>query len=163
LAFDDPDSIDRLDPEPDEERCGNLGLTEANTFASYRPDRRTNMSNSPTSGKKRDKYGMTAEDWLRLEARTDEEITAAAMADPDNRPLTDEQLAQFRRPALAFRIRRKLHMGRETFAATYGIPPETLRAWERHQLEPTEVELAYLRLIEREPEMAKIKIAEPAN
>ena len=61
------------------------------------------------------------------------------------------------------RVRHKLHMGRETFAAAYGIPLETLRAWERHQVEPTEVELAYLRLIEREPEMAKMQVAEPAT
>jgi len=94
---------------------------------------------------------------------TDEEIIAAALTDPDNPPLTDEQLAQFRRPALAKRIRHKLHMGQEGFAAAYGIPLETLRAWERHQLEPTEVELAYLRLIERQPEMAKTKLAVPAS
>ena len=120
------------------------------------------MSNAPTSSNERDKYGMTAEDWRRLDALTDEEITAAALKDPDNPPLTDEQLARFRRPALAKRIRHKLHMGRETFAAAYGIPLETLRAWERHQVQPTEVELAYLRLIEREPEMAKMRAAEPA-
>jgi putative transcriptional regulator len=121
------------------------------------------MSNAPTSGNERDKYGMTAEDWRRLDALTDEEITAAALKDPDNPPLTDEQLARFRRPALAKRIRHKLHMGRETFATAYGIPLETLVAWERHKVEPTEVELAYLRLIEREPEMSKIQIAVPAN
>jgi putative transcriptional regulator len=108
-------------------------------------------------------YGMTAEDWRRLDALTDEEITAAALADPDNPPLSDEQLAQFRRPALSMKVRLKLRMGRETFAAAYGIPLETLKAWERHQAEPTEVELAYLRLIEREPEMAKAQVAMPAN
>jgi putative transcriptional regulator len=121
------------------------------------------MSNAPTSGDKRDKYGMTAEDYRRLRARTDEEITAAALTDPDNPPLTEERLARFRRPALAKRIRHKLHMSHEGFAAAYGIPLDTLRAWERHQTKPTEVELAYLRLIEREPEMAKIRVAEPAN
>jgi putative transcriptional regulator len=121
------------------------------------------MSNAPTSGDERDKYGMTAEDYRRLRARTDEEITAAAMADPDNPPLTDKQLARFRRPALSMKVRLKLRMGRETFSAAYGIPVETLRAWERHQLEPTAVELAYLRLIEREPEMAKMPVAEPAG
>ena len=115
------------------------------------------MSNSPTSGDERDKYGMTAEDYRRLRARGDEEITAAAMADPDNPPLTDEQLARFRRPALSIGVRHKLHMGRETFCAAYGIPMETLRAWERHEMEPTVVEIAYLRLIEREPELAKAR------
>jgi DNA-binding transcriptional regulator YiaG len=84
------------------------------------------------------------------------------MADPDNPPLTDKQLARFRRPALSMKVRLKLRMGRETFSAAYGIPVETLRAWERHQLEPTEVELAYLRLIEREPEIAKTRAPEPA-
>ena len=120
------------------------------------------MSNEPTSGK-RDKQGMTAEDWRRLDAMTDEEITAAALADPDNPPLTDEQLAQFRRPALARQVRHKLGMGREAFAAAYGIPVETLRAWERHEAEPTEVEIAYLRLIEREPEMTKTPVEAPAS
>ena len=120
------------------------------------------MNSRSTSAKKRekrDKYGMTAEDWRRLDALTDEEITAAALKDPDNPPLTDEQLAQFRRPALSMKVRLKLRMGRETFSAAYGIPVETLRAWERHEVEPTGVEIAYLRLIEREPEMAKTQVA----
>jgi putative transcriptional regulator len=121
------------------------------------------MSNAPTSGDERDQYGMTAEDWRRLKALTDEEITAAALKDPDNPPLTDEQLARFRSPALSMRIRHKLHTGRETFAAAYGIPLETLKAWERHEVEPTEVEIAYLRLIEREPEMAKAQVAVPTG
>jgi putative transcriptional regulator len=121
------------------------------------------MSRKPISGKKRDKHGMTTEDWRRLDAMTDEEITTAALADPDNPPLTAEQLAQFRRPSLAMTVRRKLHMSREAFAAAYGIPLQTLQAWERHQVEPTEVESAYLRLIEREPEMTKTAIAVPAS
>ena len=118
------------------------------------------MNSKSTSAKKRDKrdkYGMTAEDWRRLDALTDEEITAAALKDPDNPPLTDEQLAQFRRPALSMKVRLKLRMGRETFSAAYGIPMETLRAWERHEVEPTAVEVAYLRLIERAPELAKVR------
>lgn len=106
---------------------------------------------------------MTAKDWCRLDEMTDEEITAAALADPDNPPLTDEQLAQFRRPSLAMKVRHKLRKSREAFAAAYGIPLETLQAWERHQAEPTEVELTYLRLIEREPEMTKMPAVVPAN
>jgi putative transcriptional regulator len=121
------------------------------------------MSNASTPGSERDKYGMTAEDRCRLETMTDEEIIAAALTDPDNPPLTDERLARFRRPALSMRIRHRLHMGRETFAAAYGIPLETLKAWERHEAEPSEVELTYLRLIEREPELTKRRVAEPAS
>jgi putative transcriptional regulator len=121
------------------------------------------MSKKNTSDKKRDKYGMTAEDWRRLDAMTDEEITAAALANPDNPTLTDEQLAQFRRPALARKVRHKLGMSRETFAAAYGIPLESLKAWERHEAEPTDVEIAYLRLVEREPELAKARAAMAAQ
>ncbi len=54
-------------------------------------------------------------------------------------------------------------MGQETFCATYGIPPDTLRAWERHEAEPSPTELAYLRVIEREPEMAKVTQIVPAK
>jgi hypothetical protein len=35
-------------------------------------------------------------DWAKLDAMTDEEIEAAARSDPDNPPLTDEQLARMR-------------------------------------------------------------------
>ena len=87
---------------------------------------------------------------------TDDEINAAALSDPDNPPLTEEQLAQFRRPALVRRIRLNLRMGRETFSAAYGIPLEALRAWERHDAAPTPAEMAYLKLIEREPELARL-------
>ena len=38
-----------------------------------------------------------ATDWERLAAMTDEEVTAAALSDPDAQPLTDEQLSKFRR------------------------------------------------------------------
>jgi putative transcriptional regulator len=121
------------------------------------------MSNAPTSRNERDKYGLTAEDRRRRKSMTDEEIIAAALRDPDNPPLSDERLARFRRPALSMKVRLRLRMGRETFSAAYGIPVETLKAWERFKAEPTEVELAYLRLIEREPEMAKVRVAEPAS
>jgi putative transcriptional regulator len=44
---------------------------------------------------------MSNEDWARLEAMTDEQITAAAESDPDNPPLTDEEL---RRVQMARRV-----------------------------------------------------------
>lgn len=101
---------------------------------------------------------MTPEDWRRLDAMTDEEITAAALADPDAQPLTAEQLEAMRRPrAFCKVVRNKLRLTRQLFSETYGIPLDTLRAWERHEAQPTEVELAYLRLIERVPEWAKLQ------
>ena len=117
------------------------------------------MTDEPTTITERDKLGMTPEDWRRLDAMTDEEITAAALSDPDNPPLTPEQLARFRPPSLAKKVRHKLHLGRDSFAVAYGIPLDTLRAWERHEAEPTATEMAYLKLIEREPELARLREA----
>ena len=64
------------------------------------------MSKAPTTGKARDprkgrpfrdKHGMTAADWARLDAMTDEEVLAAARSDPDAQPLTEAQLKPMRR------------------------------------------------------------------
>ncbi len=40
-----------------------------------------------------------ATDWERIAAMTDEDVTAAALSDPDTQPLTEEQLRKFHRPA----------------------------------------------------------------
>lgn len=98
---------------------------------------------------------MTAEDRRRLREKTDAEVTAAALADPDAQPIPPERLAKMGRP-VAKVVRHKLKMSRETFAATFGIPLDALIAWERQQAEPTATELAYLRLIERNPQAAKL-------
>jgi len=43
-------------------------------------------------------FQLTPEEKARLDAMTDEEITAAALSDPDNPPITDEEWARMRRP-----------------------------------------------------------------
>jgi hypothetical protein len=40
---------------------------------------------------------MSVEELARLDAMTDEEITAAAESDPDNPPLTEEEFAKIKR------------------------------------------------------------------
>ena len=117
------------------------------------------MSNDDTSSNERDQYGMRPENWHRLRNKTAEEIRAAAVADPDNPPLTPEQLARLGRP-LCKVVRHKLRMGREEFAAVYGIPLDTLTAWERGEAAPSATEIAYLKLIERAPDLAKLQAAE---
>jgi DNA-binding transcriptional regulator YiaG len=91
---------------------------------------------------------------------TDEEILTAALSDPDCPPTPPERLAKMRRISPARFIRQHLGMTVEAFADAYDIPADTLRAWERHQTQPTPVELAYLRAIHRSPEaIRKPKIA----
>ena len=120
------------------------------------------MSKTSTSTGERGRAGASG-DAARPVAMTDEEITAAALADPDAQPITPEQVAAYRSPALCKVIRNKLGLTRSRFAAAYGIPLDTLQGWERHHIEPTEAELAYLRLIERAPELAKVVLAEIAE
>ena len=53
-------------------------------------------------------------------------------------------------------ILRELHRPRP-FAFPFATLLCYYLAWERHQVEPTAVEIAYLRLIERAPELAKVR------
>ncbi len=66
-----------------------------------------------------------------LDAMTDEEIEAAALADPDNPPWTDEQLARAKRVAIVKHLRLKLHLGRSSFASRFHIDEALITAWER--------------------------------
>lgn len=91
---------------------------------------------------------------------TDAEINAAAERDPDNPPMPPEELARLRPIPLSKRLRWALSLSREQFSAAYGIPVETLRAWDRHEAEPDPVALAYLHAIERAPEATRVP--EPA-
>ena len=102
---------------------------------------------------------MTPEDWKRLDAMTDEEITAAALADPDAQPISPERLAAAPPQSLAKKVRHMLRLSREGFAEAYGIPLDTLRAWERHEAEPSPAELAYLKTIAAEPDAVRRALA----
>jgi putative transcriptional regulator len=90
-------------------------------------------------------------DWARLTTMTDEEVEAAA-ADPDNPPLTDEQLARAvfgRRVRL---LRDRLGLSQPDFAGRFRIPVASLRDWEQGRRVPEAATRAYLTVIEREPE-----------
>ncbi|MGB6941544.1 MAG: helix-turn-helix domain-containing protein [Bryobacteraceae bacterium] len=91
-------------------------------------------------------------DWARLRAKTDEEVTAAALADPDAQPMTPEQLRKARRVPRTKTLRRALHLTQEEFAARYRIPIGTLRDWEQGRCEPDQPARAYLAVIAHDPE-----------
>jgi putative transcriptional regulator len=83
---------------------------------------------------------------------TQEEIEAAANADPDARPFTPEALAKTRRILRVRTLRRALGLTREEFAARYRIPLGTLRDWEQGRSEPDQTARAYLTVIAHDPE-----------
>lgn len=93
-------------------------------------------------------------DWARLEAMTEEEIEANALADPDNPPWTEEDLANTWSPAEARSTRTRLNMTQEEFSTQFRIPLGTLRDWERGVSVPDASARTLLRIIAREPEAA---------
>ena len=75
---------------------------------------------------------------------TEGEILAAALADPDAQPWTEEQLATAKRVPRARSLRRALRLTQEEFAERYLIPVGTLRDWEQGRTEPDAPARAYL-------------------
>src|SRR5665213_3763549 len=86
-------------------------------------------------------------DWSRADAMTDAEIHAAALADPDAQPLTEERLARMKQTPRVKIIRRAMGITQEEFAARFQIPLGTLRDWEQGVSQPDQTARAYLRAI----------------
>ena len=91
-------------------------------------------------------------EWSRADAMTAEQRHAAAMADPDARPMTDEEWASAPRVPQVSIIRRALKLTQEQFAAAFHIPIGTVRDWEQGRYEPDAAARAYLKVIAREPQ-----------
>ena len=87
-----------------------------------------------------------------LAPMTEAEAHAAAMRDPDARPMSDEEFARARKVPRAKTLRRALGLTQEEFAARYHIPLGTLRDWEQGRTEPDQPARAYLHVIARDPE-----------
>ena len=98
-------------------------------------------------------------DWSRADAMTAKQRRAAALADPDNRPMTDEEWAAAPRVPRVGVIRRALKLSQEDFAGAFHIPIGTLRDWEQGRKEPDAAARAYLRVIAREPEIVRKALA----
>jgi putative transcriptional regulator len=104
-----------------------------------------------------DPFPETDTDWDAIDALTDEELTAAALADPDAQPIprgTDEELEKLglHRLVNVKKLRERLGLTQEAFAATYRIPVGTLRDWEQCRKNPDAPARAYLLVIDRNPE-----------
>ena len=81
---------------------------------------------------------LSSEQAARLDAMTDDQITAAAVSDPDAQPWTDDDLARAKQ-AFGARIkitRLKLGMSQADFAEAFGFSLRALQDWERGRAEP---------------------------
>jgi putative transcriptional regulator len=94
-------------------------------------------------------------DYARVAAMTEEEAEANARSDPDNPPMTDEELARFRRVPDPKKIRQRLGMTQIEFAGEFEIPLGTLRDWEQRVREPDSAARSYLRVIDANPEAVR--------
>lgn len=92
-------------------------------------------------------------DWKRLAEMTEEEIEANALSDPDNPPLTTEELKFARRVVNVRDIRQRQRLTQKQFADRYRIPLGTVRDWEQRARPPDGAATTLLRVIDRYPEI----------
>jgi len=109
----------------------------------------------------------TDTDWAAIDALTEEQLHAAALSDPDSQPIplgTDEELARIglHRIPNVKKLRERLGLTQEAFAATYRIPVGTLRDWEQGRKLPDAPARAYLTVISRNPEAVANLLREAA-
>ena len=83
---------------------------------------------------------------------TDEEVIAAANADTDAKPMTEDELKIARRVPRVKTMRRALGITQEEFATRYHVPLGTLRDWEQGRTQPDQPTRAYLAVIAHDPE-----------
>ena len=97
-------------------------------------------------------------DWARVRSMSEEEIERGIAADPDAAaPMSDAEITGAR----VRWVRKGTGLSQEQFAARYRVPVGTLRDWEQGRREPDAAALAYLRVIEREPEAVARALAAP--
>jgi putative transcriptional regulator len=102
-------------------------------------------------------FPKTETDWEAVDAMTEEEVHAAALADPDAQPISlgsDDEMAAagLIRIVNVKRLREKLQFTQEEFAQVYHIPIGTLRDWEQRRKTPDATARAYLTVIARNPQ-----------
>lgn len=102
---------------------------------------------------------MSQTDWARLDAMTDDEVEAAALADPDAQPMSPEQLAQGEPDQSVIRLRVDLGMTREQFSDRFQIDLATLREWEQGRRPVDEPARTLLRVIAYAPDVVDEALA----
>jgi putative transcriptional regulator len=101
-------------------------------------------------------------DWGRIDAMTEEEATAAALADDDAQPLSADQLQRMRRVSRVKALRQRLGMTQAEFAEAFHLPITTLRDWEQRRSTPDAPARALLLAIERDPEVMRRLLSDRA-
>ena len=93
----------------------------------------------------------TGTEWAAVDAMSEAEVHAAAVADTDAQPLDEADLGRMTKLVNVKKLRERLGQTQEAFAATYRIPLGTLRDWEERRKHPDAPARAYLMVIARDP------------
>ena len=88
----------------------------------------------------------------RLDAMSDAEITAAAATDADNPPLSADDSARIEAASTVRKVRQRTGLSQDRFARRYRINLGRLRDLEQGRTKADSALLAYLAVIDREPE-----------
>ncbi|WP_372786329.1 helix-turn-helix domain-containing protein [Phenylobacterium sp.] len=95
----------------------------------------------------------------RLDALTDEEITAAALSDPDNPPLTEVELQIFDDVNFLREVRERTGLSQAKFARAYRINLARLRDLEQGRTRPDSALRAYYTVIAQRPDVVTACLA----
>jgi putative transcriptional regulator len=91
----------------------------------------------------------------RLDAMTDADLTRAAQTDIDNPPLNPDELARVETARTVRRVRARTGLSQIRFAQAFRINIGRLRDLEQGRTMADSALLAYLKVIDREPESVK--------
>lgn len=94
---------------------------------------------------------LSAATIARLDAMTPEDIERNAETDPDNPPLTAEELESLKIARGVQAVRNAIGLSQAAFAETYCIPLARVRDWEQGRVRPDATARAYLTAIRYEP------------
>jgi putative transcriptional regulator len=98
---------------------------------------------------------LTEAERARLAAMTDADITRGAEMDPDNPPLSPNELARVKTARTVRRVRARTGLSQARFAQVFRISIGRLRDLEQGRTTADSALLAYLKVIDQEPELVK--------
>ncbi len=100
-------------------------------------------------------FQIPEEELVRLRAMTDEEITAAALSDPDCPPMSEARLARMKRATVARSARWRSGLTQQEFADTFGFTLGRLRDLEQGRTKPDPATERYLKVIQARPDLMR--------
>lgn len=102
---------------------------------------------------------LTSATKSRLGRMSDAELTANALAEPDNPPLTESELERVAAARAVQRARAATGLSQSAFAKRFRINAARLKDWEQGRTIPDSASLAYLKVIEREQKVVERVLA----